>query len=205
MKRKHLAITLITALVLLVTGIASCMIEVEMEGDYTAPDNLKMTLVMEMNGQASPPVEMVKLGQTIYVKDPESDQWLPKHDVASYQDYEGIEEFALVSADIVANFKGAIILGEEAIDGVPCYHVKGAVDTDQIESSPSGFDISGMGMLTAEMWVGKDDYLVRQIIFDAEMEDMPAEAGIPVDAVACSFTFRFADFNEPVTIEPPLQ
>ena len=56
--------SIITASILMITVIgilASCMISVEIEGDYVAPDKVQMTLVMEMNGETSPAIEVIAI------------------------------------------------------------------------------------------------------------------------------------------------
>ena len=67
--------SIITASILMITVIgilASCMISVEIEGDYVEPDKVQMTLVMEMNGETSPAIEVIAIGDEIYARDPET-------------------------------------------------------------------------------------------------------------------------------------
>ena len=100
---------------------------------------------------------------------------------------------------------------KETIDGVLCLHYQGTVDYEQqlIDSwrlqEEEGFPVSDEAkkqMLeqaqsqpntTIDFWIGKDDYLVRQMNWN-----------ISADGGGVSMDFRFYDFNQPITIKAPL-
>lgn len=69
-------------------------------------------------------------------------------------------------------------LPDENIDGVDCLHYKG---------------IPKLGNIPAEIWIGKDDYFIRQItqIHEGDYE-------------LSTYSTRYYDFNTDITIEPPL-
>jgi len=68
-------------------------------------------------------------------------------------------------------------LPDEAIDGQICFHYKGIDETDM--------------ETMVELWIGRDDYLVREIIRTAQGDT--SEPRIT----------RYYDFNEPIIVEAP--
>jgi hypothetical protein len=139
MKRRYLFITILIGLVAIVSMLASCLITVEIEGDYVDPDSLQMTLVMEMNGEKLQEIEVVKIGEDVYVKDPETRQWMRGEDVEVYEQYKRLEEFALNSIKYIPAFEGTNMLGDEDINGISCYHVKGIINPEKMLDLTHGF------------------------------------------------------------------
>lgn len=106
-------------------------------------------------------------------------------------------------------------LSDEKIDGVSCLHYLGKWDMErQIEETKRGLrkinpDITEEVMeemaesirsidLEYELWIGKEDYLIRQMKTEQQMS---APAGEPT---SISLTSKYFAFNEPFGIEPPL-
>jgi predicted anti-sigma-YlaC factor YlaD len=112
------------------------------------------------------------------------------------------------------------ILSEETIDGVRCLHYLGKWDMEKrIEETRRNIQefnaksdtnvVTDEQMeemfkemrsidVTHEIWIGKEDYLIRQ---------MKTEQHGPVDKegkISASVTMLYSDFNEPIVIEPPL-
>lgn len=198
--------SIITAVVLLITAIgilASCMISVEIEGDYVAPDKVHMTLVMEMNGEASPAIEVIGIGDNIYVRDPETGEWMPDEEVAEYEDYAGLEEFALGSVEYMRAFEGTGILEDEDINGISCFHIRGIVNPQNMVDAAQELIPDETTPITAELWIGKNDYLVHQMLIGIELEDDSEDTEIPISAGSFTFTYQFSRHNEPITIEAP--
>ena len=67
---------------------------------------------------------------------------------------------------------------------------------------PELFELMRRGSMEVELWVGKDDYLIRQM---KRLDHMPEwEAGTAEERwILQSAVMRFYDFNEPISIEPP--
>lgn len=74
-------------------------------------------------------------------------------------------------------------LPDEVIDGVVCLHYKGV--------STGTFDTTKAPI---ELWIGKDDNLIRQII-----QKLPEQNGIELVSIR-----KFCDFNAPITIQVPV-
>jgi hypothetical protein len=85
------------------------------------------------------------------------------------------------------------VLPEENIDGVLCYHYLIAVDTEkyveQVNDNWAWQDTT----MTEELWIGKDDYIIRQRKCEYKHE-----------LTSTVFMFKYYDFNAPISIEPPL-
>ena len=74
-------------------------------------------------------------------------------------------------------------LENETIDGIDCLHYKGV--------SKGTF---GTAKAPIELWVGKDDYLIRQI-----KQVLPEQTGTNRTAIR-----KYYDFNSPITIQAPI-
>lgn len=103
-------------------------------------------------------------------------------------------------------------LPDEDIDNVQCLHYRGRVDMDAFvekekarmgpQLPPELLELMRRGSMGVELWVGKDDYLIRQMRL---LDHMPEwGAGTPEERwMRQSTVLRFYDFNEPISIEPP--
>lgn len=100
-------------------------------------------------------------------------------------------------------------LPDEPMDGTDCIHYRGRVDMERkVEELKAKLDprqphyeemLEGLedmrNMKTeVELWIGKEDYLIRQLRQDMEV---PLKGNSRV-------TVKYYDFNEPITIELPL-
>jgi hypothetical protein len=204
-KRRRIVIPVLSGLVVMIAVLASCIITVEIEGDYVEPDKLQMSMIVDMNGEVMPGIEVIMIGDDIYVKDPETGQWMWGEDVEEYDDYTGLEEFALGSIEYMKAFEGTSILGDEEINGIPCYHVKGIVSPEDMIETAQELIPPESEALNAELWIGKNDYLVYQMVIGIEMEEASEDSDLDFSIPGGSFTFtyRFSRHNEPVDIEAP--
>jgi len=103
-------------------------------------------------------------------------------------------------------------LADEEIDNVQCLHYRGKIDMDAFvekekaetgsQLPPELWELMRRGSMEVELWVGKDDYLIRQM---KRLDHMPEwEAGTAEEKwMRQSTVQRFYDFNEPISIEPP--
>ena len=190
-------------MITVISILASCMISVEIEGDYVAPDKVQMTLVMEMNGETSPAIEVIAIGDEIYARDPETGEWMRDEEVAEYEDYAGLEEFALGSVEYMEAFEGTSMLEDEDINGISCFHIQGIVNPEKMVDAAQELVPDASEPMTAELWIGKSDYLVHQMVIGIEMEDDSVNSEIPASAGSFTFTYQFSRYNEPITIEAP--
>ena len=83
------------------------------------------------------------------------------------------------------------MLGSEIIDGTGCLHLRCTVEPKDIP----GYE-EPLPTLIADYWVGKSDYLIRQMVHISQIQD------IDTDEVGY-YVVRVSDFNQPFEIEPP--
>jgi len=81
------------------------------------------------------------------------------------------------------------LLGSEVIEGTDCYIIR---LTKEVKEIPD------LEEITADIWAGKKDYLIRQVI-----SITPIPYSEP-EYFQC-LVKHYYDFNEPINIEPPLQ
>lgn len=168
------------------TCIRTCIIfgeeisETAFEMKFAAPDRFHAKITI---GGAL--LEFIVIGDKQYVREPDRD------DLG-----EGVvTEFAFVPLDILRREWTLKLLGsltdlerlpDEKIDGVYCFRYRGRVD----EPGPMEIEV--------ELWIGKDDYLIRQMkVNQEEGSEDNVQWGIYTSIV------RYYDFNAPIEIEPP--
>lgn len=119
---------------------------------------------------------------------------------------------------LIDSLTGLETLPDEKIKGVDSYHYKGRydmekqleaektrlaemesrMDRDDYERMMEGLEASLDINMEIEIWIGKDDNLVRQIVQTTQYPDDEGKLQ------TSSATMTFYDFNEPIIIEPPL-
>jgi hypothetical protein len=109
----------------------------------------------------------------------------------------------------------------EKIDGVDCLHYIGKWDVEkQIDETKRSLIEAQVNMgivpdekeidkqlepmrsteIGIELWIGRDDYLIRQMKMNGKFPD----DGEGLKFVTTSWTMKYYDLNQPVTIEAPL-
>jgi hypothetical protein len=124
-------------------------------------------------------------------------------------------EYTLMILDYLTDVQK---LPDETIDGTVCLHYKGTYDYEKqmraffesnsergippISEEEMKEKIEEMhaevGTTTVELWIGKDDYLIRQMKRDSQRLDNNGEMQ------SSTSNFRFYDFNQPFIIEAPV-
>jgi hypothetical protein len=109
-------------------------------------------------------------------------------------------------------------LPDETIEGVSSFHYKGRFNTekmiekekvrlagmqsrmepDDYQEMMKGLENSLNVKTEVELWIGKGDSLIRRIMQVAQAPDSEGQLH------TSSMTFRYYDFNQPITIEPPM-
>ncbi len=124
------------------------------------------------------------------------------------------KEYTLQILDNLANLE---TLPDGEIEGVECLHYRGRVDMERmIEEQTASLDPEQPGYeemvkameqtreqahqmkIEVELWIGKDDYLIRQMVQTTRFPDSEGQLQ------TSSTTLTFYDFNQPIAIEPPL-
>lgn len=111
-------------------------------------------------------------------------------------------------------------LPDEKIEGIDCLHYRGRIDMDQVlEEQKAKVDRAQLGyqeMLRAlklqpkmkieiELWISKDDHLIRQMKRDMQIAVMePVSGGVAQEKWdTVNSMVKYYDFNKPIEIEPP--
>jgi hypothetical protein len=189
---------------------------VNMQGEFVSPDRLHMTTISDDGTE-----EGIRIGQTQYWRDPESDSWEVRQWPFTMAWAAIRDNLALVTVEILDSLVGLVEIRNEKIDGVSCFHYRGNIDMEaQLEEQISNLDPMQPGYEeqlrfyeqliqsehNVEFWVGKEDYLLRQldtqqdVIYTVDWgEDTEREVSMYV-----TYSYRFYDFNQPIQIEPPV-
>jgi len=174
------------------------------ELEFAAPDRYhgKLTLDGETH-------EFIIIGDKQYSRELGNDH-LGKSGVTVAVDSIPSKEDTLELLDSLTDLEK---LPDEKIEGIECLHYRGRVDINRmvdeqianLDPAQPGYEeiLKGLEQLRnmkieVELWIGKDDYLIRQMKKDMQV---PSEDTGQWDT--SSAMWKFCDFNEPITIEPP--
>jgi hypothetical protein len=159
------------------------------DGDVVRPDKLKMTISGTVSGM-SLEVQIVTVGGVIYMTNPLTGKWeVPPAEFNVLSAFDPNTFIANVMKDIASLTK----LNDEESAGVLCYHLSGAISSDDL-SAITGSSVKGVP-INIEVWIGKDDLLVRNIKVTGKITETEVQGIIR--------TLNFSNYNEVVSIELP--
>jgi lipoprotein LprG len=159
------------------------------DGDVVVPDRLKGRVGGTFLGIPLS-TDLIVVGSDYFLKVPFTGKWR-KIDVATLP-----ATFFDPERGILAVISSATDLhrdGEEDVDGVPTYRLKGNVRAEQL--TPLLNTAQGSGELTLELWIGQDDMLLRRVRLTGPIE--------PCEDADATRTVELSAFDEPVEISPP--
>ncbi|HUV73489.1 MAG TPA: hypothetical protein VMW79_04205 [Anaerolineae bacterium] len=178
--------------------------ETTWEGEFAAPDRSRVKITTETGMWC----EATRIGDQSYVRTSDMpDSGGAASGVACVIVGSMTEE--LEPLDLLVDLER---LADEEVDHVQCLHYRGRMDMDTLvqreqartgsQLPPELWELMRRGSMEVELWVGKDDYLIRQM---KRLDHMPElEAGTAEEKwMRQSTVQRFYDFNEPISIEPP--
>ncbi len=176
--------------------------EATFEAEFVAPDRHRVKATT--NGDW---VEFIIIGDKQYFRDSD-----PSRTTSV-----GVSSSSILSKEdtlkIIDSLTDLEKLPDEKIEGVDCIHYQGRVNVDRViaeqkakldprqphyEEMLKGLEGMRNMKAEAELWIGKDDYLIRQIKHDMQV---PSEDTGKLDT--SSSLVKYYDFNEPIVIEPP--
>lgn len=171
------------------------------EGEFSAPDRFRAKISPETGRWC----EVIKIGDKSYLRTSDELEWGgEKSDVMCV---------VLPITEVLESLDSLIDLEQlpdEGIDSVDCLHYRGKVDIDSLvektgmayQQTPEFLEVMLRTSIDIELWVGKDDYLIRQMI--TTIRSPESEAGTGEEKWGTQTTImRFYDFNKPIAIEPP--
>jgi hypothetical protein len=151
-------------------------------------------------------LEMIGIGETVYVMNPMTDEWEVSDDDPGATTMPTLE----VVPQIVQTLTELTILDDEEVDGVLCFHVRGSVDSsilsdlglEDLSMEDQGFEDPGIDVdaleTETELWIGKEDFLVRRVAVEGREPGDASESG-----TSATVTMEFSRFDEPMVIEEP--
>jgi len=172
--------------------------EATFETEFVAPDRHRGKATT--NGDW---VEFIIIGDKQYIRDSD-----PSRTTSV-----GVSSSSILSKEdaleIIDSLTDLEKLPDEKIENVDCIHYRGTVDVGRVieeqkaklnptqphyEEMLKGLEDMRNMKTEVELWIGKEDYLIRQLRQDME---------VPMEGTS-RVTVKYYDFNEPITIEPPL-
>lgn len=175
----------------IVSGGATLESPLNFTGDFQVPDRFQGELTMDMLGQ-SIEVEIIIIGETFYITDPTSGDWLMSNEAVTPftpEDFVGLEQSDL------ANMDGLTLLGENVLDGVPVYHLEGKLAAEAMELALG----EAGGEVKVEFWIGVEDGWIRRANLEMEF----VQEGDELAEVNATVFITFSEFNKEIVIEAP--
>ena len=195
------------------------------EGYSLLPDRLR---VFTPNSFGTGLSEVVIIGRKMYIRDNEESQWSAMESPDNPPGLAAWELSRYLDVFVGDAVEDVIELPSESIDGVECWRyrvdhtsilddlmkqMEEASDLEtreRLERSVQGLQMAALTE-TREIWVGKSDYLIRQVReVQVRTSDGTFEFGYPNVVIpegaefTVAGTFTFSGFNEPVEIEAPI-
>jgi hypothetical protein len=177
------------------------------EWEYVAPDrgHGKLTLGSEA-------FEFIIIGDKQYVREPDGASGNLFSVAVSISGSTHSKAETLRVLDLLVKIEN---LPDERISGVDCFHLQGEVDLQRrAEKAKAGLDptdpryeemvksideqIASEKKEEVEVWIGKEDYLIRQVKHEGQS---PSGDGSMDTFIA---VVKYYEFNRPIVIEPPL-
>lgn len=164
-------------------------------GDVRTPDRVHGYLSMTVFGETMES-EVIAIGERAYEKDRFAGSWEESSDflVSSFEPREFV---AMEPGDIEA----LELVGEETLERVGVYHLRGL-------ASPDLFEEGTTGDLQLDYWIDMESFLVWRIALEGEIrtegEGDPFFGGDAEATATVVMTMTFSDFGKRVVIEAPL-
>jgi parallel beta-helix repeat protein len=189
-----------------ITGL-TMEIGIDFEGDYQAPDRIAGTYDMTMLGESTV-FEAIIVGDTMYIKEPGTDEWVESTDQSATSLVSPVGEFR------PSDFEELTFISEETINDQAIYHFSGlasnlneqlAQNLDLAELGELFNSIEFVGDLVVEFWVGVEDGLLYQTSTsgDLSFEADTVEAGFDEMTMLMDVLVQYSDYDKPVSIEVP--
>lgn len=159
------------------------------EGDVVSPDRAHLFFKLRF-GTLTADSQLVTIGDQLYLTNPLTGRWekVPTR-IASLQVLDAEHGVPSLLRQVVDPEKST-----ESLDSVKTYHIKGKVPTSAFTDLTGGQPTDGL--VDGEVWVGADDFLVRQVRLEGAI--------IAGDKATSVRVLKLSRFNDPISIEPPV-
>ena len=155
------------------------------EGEYAAPDRYRGKFTL---GNST--FEVIIIGDKNYAW--RADNTTDNAWSAGIYGWPLRKEDTLSLLDLLTKIEN---LPDERIAGADCFHLRGEFDEEIVKSMD---EQAAAIEAVVEVWIGKDDYLIRQVKHNVQI--FASDGGVGT----FSYLEVYYDFNEPIEIEPPL-
>lgn len=168
------------------------------EGDVVVPDRLQAQATVQ-TPVGNTPVALIVIGDRTWVTNPLTRQWAEAPGgtagevAALFHPETGIGAMLLEMEDID-------VAGETTVQGTAGRTITGALPRDLLARIDANLaellaQNADLGQLQVELFVGRDDDQIRQIVL---REPADSTGAVP------TWTFMFSNFGQSVEIQPPL-
>lgn len=215
-------------------ALTNLVIHLKGNGEAQFPDRLHATVTTQMGGLTVNTEEIVAAGHA-YVKNPMTGRWGAAQTTGLSDELS--QPDPLSATQLLDTAKDVTDLGDTTLDGTAVHHYRLIPDkaklTEKLQRLPAlknnpqaqqAFSqILTNGTITLEVFIGKDDHLVRRIVSDATLTfDLgrlmqalgmgrgtqgvpPSATGAPGSTaqVRAHAVIHYHDFNSPVTVTVP--
>ena len=204
-----------------VAALANTTVDLKGTGEAVYPDQVHVSVQVTTTGLAFA-TEQVVAGGKVYTKNPLTGQWTVGD--PSQFGLQLNQLGPLTARQILDTPASVQDLGDTSLNNVPVHHYRITPDkaklTTALEANPAFTDPQARkaleqalnaGTLTFEVWISKDDHVLRSMRSDADVvlpaaqllggnTQLPSGATIHITA---HLELAFHDFNAPVTITIP--
>lgn len=164
----------------------------EATGVVARPDGLKLELTGQM-GNAVIKLSLLSQAGATYLTNPFTGKWQKVEATVNPLNFFNPDQGI---GGILTSLELPIYLGQEQLqDGVRAYHLRGLLPTHALASllgTKSGEDAT----LEADFWLASDSLYLRQVTLQGRLTS--------TEDASIIRTILLFDFNEPVTISPPI-
>jgi hypothetical protein len=94
----------------------------------------------------------------------------------------------------LAKIKGLELIGEESLDDIPVYHVRGTIPNHDMKATPRGARLDLKGWAQCDVWIGMDDSLMRQFQCEGDL----TVAGSAQGTLHMTGAGTFFDYGQPL-------
>jgi LppX/LprAFG-like lipoprotein len=202
-------------------GAALSNLSIDMSGKGQAkfPDAAAMTLAVK-TGSVSVSTDVVVVAGKTYIKDPQSGTYIQPQGVENLSQFSSQAD-PLSATGVLKAVQSIKDLGDTTIGGVAVHHYQIVPDKAKLADQASTQQAKNLvqqalqnGTVRIEVWIGKDDHLLRRVKDDADatidlnqaLQAVMGSAQMPPGSTVhttAHTTIEYHDFNAPVTVTAP--
>ncbi len=175
--------------------------EQSMDVKFSAPDRYHVISLMSSAELPVDSVEYIIIGEKQYVRKFSDDFDINFNPGTPATESFLSRETTLRYLDTMTDIKN---LPDETVNGVDCFHYAGIYDIAKSMARMKGIEVEELPpslrnmYQRIELWIGKDDYLIRKMHKERQVTGDPDILG------TVEMTMDYLSINEPVIIEPPV-